>query len=146
MSITVDYPHTKRMFGTLFAGVHFLALVQVKSTYGHERYMLRWYKVSESGSCVPGSIEDFGVPSLRRIGAAFTRRLLYTWTKGFYTVGRPSWHTVDWEMLRICRQMLMYEEAPAKYVLHVMSDDALRVYGVVHDRRNDPFRKIWPSL
>lgn len=146
MSITVDYPHTKRMFGTLFAGVHFLALVQVKSTYGHERYMLRWYKVSESGSCVPGSIEDFGVPSLRRIGAAFTRRLLYTWTKGFYTVGRPSWHTVDWEMLRICKQLHMNGEVTGRYVWHVMYTKDLRVYGIIHNRRTDPFRKIRPSL
>lgn len=137
---------TKRDFGALFSGTTFLALVQVKSTYGHERYMLRWYKVSESGSCVPGSIEDFGITSLRRIGAAFTRRLLYTWTKGFYTVGRPSWHTVDWEMMRICKQLHMNGEVTARYVWHVMYTKELRVYSVTHDRRNDPFRKIWPSL
>lgn len=123
-----------------------MALVQVKSTYGRERYMLRWYKVSESGSCVPGSIEDFGVTSLRRIGAAFTRRLLYTWTKGFYTVGRPSWRTVDWDMLRICNQLRMNGEVTARYVWHVMYTKELRVYSVTHDRRNDPFRKIWPTL
>lgn len=146
MSIANGYPHTKRMFGALFAGAHFLALVQVKSTYGQARYRLRWYQVSESGSCVPGSIEDFGVTSLRRIGAAFTRRLLYTWTKGFYTVGRPSWRTVDWEMLRICKQLRMNEEAPARYVWNVMHTDDLRVYGVTHNRRNDPFRKIWLSI
>lgn len=137
---------TKRDFGTLFSGTTFLALVQVKSTYGHERYMLRWYKVSESGSCVPGTIEDFGVTSLRRIGAASTRRLLYTWTKGFYTVGRPSWHTVDWEMLRICKQLHMNGELTERYVWHVMYTKDLRVYGITHDRRIDPFRKIWPSL
>lgn len=139
-------PYTKKRFGEIFSGTRFLALVQVKSTYGHERYMLRWYEVSESGSCVPGSIEDFGIPSLRRIGAAFTRRLLYTWTKGFYTVGRPSWRTVDWEMLRICKQLYINGEVTARYVWHVMYTKELRVYSVTHDRRNDPFRKIWTAL
>lgn len=144
MSITNDYPHAKRMFGTLFAGTHFLALVQVKSTYGQARYRLRWYQVSESGSCVPGSIEDFGVKTLHRIGTRFSLEMLYAQTYGFYTVGRPSWCTVDWEMLRICKQMRMNEETPAKYVWNVMHTDDLRVYGVTHNRKNDPFRKIWP--
>lgn len=108
--------------------------------------MLRWYKVSESGSCVPGSVEDFGVKILRRIGTRFSLEMLYSQTKGFYTVGRPSWRTVDWAMLHVCKQLRLTTEDPRRYVYHVMCTDALRVYGIEHDRRHDPFRKIWPFL
>lgn len=146
MSIANDYPHTKRMFGTLFAGTHFLALVQIKSTYAHERYRLRWYMVSENGSCVPGHIEDFGIPALDKIGSHFSKVILYTLTKGFYTVGRPSWQSVDWDFMRLCTELRMRSGDPSTYVFNVMNARCLRVWSIEHDRRNDPFRKICPSL
>ena len=137
---------TKKQFGGIFSGTQFLALVQVKSTHSHERYRLRWYTVSETGGCIPGAIEDFSVAALDRIGSRFSKVLLYTLTKGFYTVGRPSWRSIDLDFLRLCRTLGIKSDDRSGYVYHVMYTRELRLYAIEHDRRNDPFRKIWPSL
>lgn len=137
---------TKKQFGGMFSGTQFLALVQVKSTHSHERYRLRWYTVSETGGCIPGAIEDFGVAALDRIGSRFSKELLYILTKGFYTVGRPSWRSIDLDFLRLCRTLRIKSDDLSAYAHHVMYTRELRLYAIEHDRRNDPFRKIWPSL
>ena len=136
----VDY--NKKVFGAVFSGVQFLALVQVKSTHSHERYRLRWYTVSETGGCIPGALEDFGVVALDRIGSRFSKALLYTLTKGFYTVGRPSWRSIDSEFLRLCQTLDIKSSDRSAYLGHVMHTHALRLYAIEHDRKNDPFRKI----
>lgn len=137
---------SKKAFGTLFSGTQFLALVQVKSTHSHERYRLRWYTVSETGGCIPGALEDFGIAALDRIGSRLSKMLLYTLTKGFYTVGRPSWRSIDPEFLRLCQTLGIKSDDRSTYVDHVMRSHDLRLYAIEHDRRNDPFRKIWPSF
>lgn len=138
--------YSKKAFGALFSGTNFLALVQIKSTYGHERYRLRWYTVSNSGTCVPGQIEDFGIIALDNIGSCFSKDVLYTLTKGFYTVGRPSWQSVDWGFMHLCKVLQLQSDEPSAYLFHVMHSHELRLYAIEHDRRNDPFRKIWPAL
>lgn len=137
---------SKKLFGALFSGTQFLALVQVKSTYSYERYRLRWYTVSETGGCIPGAIENFGVEALDRVGSRFSKDVLYTLTKGFYTVGRPSWKSVDLEFMRLAKVLKLQSDEPSAYLFHVMHTRDLRIWAVEHDRRNDPFRKIYPSL
>lgn len=135
----------KADFGKSYAGVKFLALVQIKSSYGHERYRLRWYTVSKTGSCIPGDVEDFGIPSLKVIQNRWSREVLFIVTKGFYTVGRPSWHTVDRQMLMI-RSRDRVQSGRQSFMRQVQEDRAVSMYCIEHDRVHDPFRKIWPSL
>lgn len=138
--------YNKKVFGALFSGTNFLALVQIKSAYGHERYRLRWYTVNTAGSCVPGHIEDFGIPALDNIGSSFSREMLHILTKGFYTVGRPSCQSVDWGFMRLCKALQLRSDEPSAYLFHVMNTRAIRIWGIEHDRCNDPFRKIWSAF
>lgn len=134
----------KEAFGHGYGGITFLALVQIKSTYSHERYRLRWYTIGKNGSCVPGDVTDLDDPRLQVIQNRITRVALWDHTYGCYTVGRPSWRTVDRDLLAVVRNV--------EHLVHKYGDDAvplavhyMRLYGIAHNRRNDPFRKIWPT-
>lgn len=137
-------PYTKKRFGAIFSGTQFLALVHTQSTHGHPRYVLRWYTVTKTGSCVPGEQETFDDPRLQIIQNRASVRALWEHTLGVYTVGRPTWRTIDYRLLHAFQDdAIRYGSVDYERVIDA---PIIRGYASDHDRLRDPFRQIWPGF